>query len=342
MTNSDQALNKLMYLLPSGVKVCPSNIFTVRKYIKTIIEERFILTKLNLKRLGLGLTASSAVLLAACAGGGSDEEATVGGGQEIELAYVAWDTEIASTNVIGTVLEDLGYDVKLTQLDNAIMWEAVANGEADAMVSAWLPLTHNAQFESYGDQMEDLGPNLEGAAIGLVVPSYMDVNSIADLSDEAGKAITGIEPGAGVVAASQRALEDYDNLSDWTVETSSSGAMTTQLTQAYENQEDIVVTGWSPHWKFQAMDLKYLEDPEGTFGEAETINTMVREGLQDDMPEAYQVLDNFEWSVEDIEAIMLEIQEGEDPEDAAEAWIEANPEKVAEWTEGIDTGSAAE
>ena len=45
---------------------------------------------------------------------------SVGDGQEIELAYVEWDSEVASTHVIGKVLEDLGYDVKLTPLDNAV------------------------------------------------------------------------------------------------------------------------------------------------------------------------------------------------------------------------------
>src|SRR5699024_4078500 len=97
----------------------------------------------------------------------------------------------------------------------------------------------------------------------LIVPEYMDVNSIEDLSDEAGQEITGIEPGAGVVAASERSLDDYDNLEGWEVVTSSSGAMTTELGQAYDSEEEIVVTGWTPHWKFQTYDLKYLEDPEG-------------------------------------------------------------------------------
>ena len=32
---------------------------------------------------------------------------------------------------------------------------------------------------------------------------------------------------------------------------------------------------------------------------------------------------------------MIDISEGEDPEDAAEAWIEENPDRVAEWTEGV-------
>ncbi len=296
--------------------------------------------KFNWKRLGLISGLSLALFAAGC--GSSDEDKNTDGDTagsadgKIELTYVEWDTEVASTHVIGKVLEDLGYDVTVTPLDNSVMWESVASGEADGMVAAWLPGTHEAQFDQYGDDVIDLGPNLEGAAIGLVVPSYMDVDSIADLTDEANQTIIGIEPGAGVVTASEQALEDYDNLDGWEVQSSSSGAMTTELGTAIDNEEDIIVTGWSPHWKFQEYDLKYLEDPEGTFGEAETINTMVREGLEEDFPEAYQVLDNFEWTTDDIEAVMLDIFEGTSPEDAAAAWVEDNQDRVAEWTEGIE------
>ncbi|MHA6252802.1 glycine betaine ABC transporter substrate-binding protein [Oceanobacillus sp. CAU 1775] len=296
--------------------------------------------KFNLKRLGLISGLSLALFAAGC--GAADEDTGTESGDTsteagaIELSYVQWDTEVASTHVIGKVFEDLGYDVTLTPLDNAIMWEAVATSEVDGMVAAWLPGTHGAQFDEYGDQMIDLGPNLEGAKIGLVVPSYMDVNSIADLTDEADQTITGIEPGAGVVAASERTLDEYDNMADWEVQTSSSGAMTTELGSAIDSEEDIIVTGWTPHWKFQEYDLKYLEDPEGTFGDAETINTMVREGLEEDDPVAYQLLDNFNWTTDDIEAVMLDITEGASPEEAAANWVEANQDRVDEWTEGLE------
>lgn len=250
----------------------------------------------------------------------------------ITLSYVTWDTEIASTNVIAEVLRQAGYTVETTPLDNAIMWSSVATNEADAMVGAWLPNTHAPQYEQYGDQMEDSGPNLEGAITGLTVPTYMeDVNSIEDLSDEANQTITGIEPGAGVVAAAEDAVGTYSNLQGWTVQTSSSGAMTTELGTSIANEDDIVITGWSPHWMFQEYDLKYLEDPKGVFGEGETINTMVRQGLQDDMPEAYQILDNFYWEVADMESVMAEINKGADPQTAAQAWIEENQETVDQW-----------
>ncbi|KPN95046.1 glycine betaine ABC transporter substrate-binding protein [Lysinibacillus sp. ZYM-1] len=290
---------------------------------------------MKLKTLSkLGMALGLGFMLAACSGGESSSGKS-SDSKEVNLAYVEWDTEIASTSVVGQVLEDLGYDVSLTPLDNAIMWEAVSKGEADGMVAAWLPHTHASQYEKYKDNLDELGENLAGAKIGLVVPSYMNVNSIEDLTNEADHTITGIEPGAGITAATEKALDEYDNLADWNFVTSSSGAMTTSLAKALKNKEEIIVTGWSPHWKFAKYDLKYLEDPKGVYGGEETINTFARKGLKEDLPEVYSVLDNFHWTAEDLESVMLEVMDGKDPKDAAKEWIEANPEKVAEWTKDV-------
>jgi len=38
---------------------------------------------------------------------------------QVELGYVQWDSEIASTNVVKKVLEDVGYEVKITPVDAA-------------------------------------------------------------------------------------------------------------------------------------------------------------------------------------------------------------------------------
>ena len=283
----------------------------------------------RLYMLGLALVVS--LLLAAC---GSDAEATKS--KAVNLAYVEWETEVASTHVVGQVLEDLGYDVTLTPLDNGIMWESLANGKVDGMVSAWLPQTHAPQVKKYKDQIDDLGVNLEGGKIGMVVPSYMDVNSIEDLTDEADKTITGIDPGANMTKATEDAYKVYPNLEDWTVLTSSSVAMTGALKKAIENGEEIIVTGWSPHWKFNAFDLKYLDDPKGIYGTEEYIGTFARKGFKEDNQGAYSVLDNFYWTTEDIESVMYDIMEGMDPKDAAKKWIEENEAKVAEWTKDIE------
>lgn len=253
--------------------------------------------------------------------------------RQVTLSSLQWDSEIASGNVMKEVLEDLGYDVTISYLDVAVMFSAVANGEADGTVAPWLPITQGAIFEQYKDSVVDLGPNLTGAQNGIAVPTYMDVDSIVDLSNEAGQVITGIEPGAGITGLTENLLEVYGNLNGWTQKTSSTGAMTVQLGQAIAKEEEIVFTGWTPHWMFERYDLKMLEDPENVMGDGETIVSLARIGLEEDMPEVYNILDNFNWTLEDMQSVMLEMSEGITPEVAARNWIEANPDKVESWLE---------
>ncbi|WP_429949197.1 ABC transporter permease/substrate binding protein [Enterococcus sp. AZ101] len=283
------------------------------------------------KKQKIGGTAVAIVAIIALIAGSTLFSSAKNGEKNISLSYVEWDTEVASTHVVGEVLKDVGYNVSLTPLDNAIMWESISKGETDAMVAAWLPGTHGEQYKQYKDKVDDLGENLKGAKLGIVVPQYMDVDSIEDLKDQAGKKITGIEPGAGVVAAAEKTQKAYNNLSDWSVETSSSGAMTVALGQAIKNKEEIVITGWSPHWMFAKYDLKYLEDPKSTMGKEETIHTMARKGLEKENPEAYNILKNFHWTKEDMESVMLEINNGTDPTQAARNWIDSHEKEVAEW-----------
>src|SRR5699024_11345489 len=54
--------------------------------------------------------------------------------EEIELAYIHWDTELSSTNVVTLILEDLGYDVTLTPLDMCFAFESLAAGYVDGLL----------------------------------------------------------------------------------------------------------------------------------------------------------------------------------------------------------------
>lgn len=253
--------------------------------------------------------------------------------EKVELGYVEWDTEVASTNVVKIALEEqLGVEVEITPVDAAVMWQGLANGDFDAIVAAWLPETHKEYLARTKDKVDYLGSNLEPAKIGLVVPAYVGIDSIEELNsvkEKFNKEIVGIDPGAGVMEAARRAIDDY-NL-DLNLVESSGAAMTVALTTAIRNGDWVVVTGWSPHWKFQKWDLKYLADPKQSFGEAEYIATIARKGLKDDMPKVYSFLKNFQWDVSDMESVMVDIQEGMAPEKAAQKWVNNNREKVQSW-----------
>ncbi|MFC6278751.1 ABC transporter permease/substrate binding protein [Streptococcus moroccensis] len=281
------------------------------------------------KKILAGLAIAFLLLpsLASLFGGNKDNQ-----GDTVKLAYVQWDSEIASTNVIAEVLRQEGFTVEMTPLDNAVAWKSLADGSMDASVSAWLPVTHGDLAKEYEDQIDDLGANLENVQLGLAVPTYVGIDSISQLTTEAGSAITGIEPGAGIMNSAEESLSVYSNLSSWTLEASSTGAMVTALDKAIKAEEPIVITAWSPHWMFAKYDLKYLEDPEGVFGAGENIHTLSRKGLAEDLPKAYQIIDQFFWEKEDMEAVMLDIADGMSEEEAAQKWISEHPEKVAEWT----------
>ncbi|GGF60979.1 hypothetical protein GCM10010912_02740 [Paenibacillus albidus] len=286
------------------------------------------------KGISLLLLVVLAIAVAGCSGSSGNKDT-------VKLAYVAWDSEIASSYVVKEVLESkLGASVEMLQVDAGPMWAGVADGSADGMVAAWLPSTHASYLEKYGNEVEDLGANLEGTKIGLAVPAYMNMTSIEDLTKaENGTAldhkIIGIEPGAGIMMATEKALEQYA-LSDYTLVESSSAAMAQELQKAYDNNESIVVTGWTPHWMFANMDLKYLEDPKNVYGGDEQIHTMVRKGLKEDMPKVYKFLDQFEWTPEEMAEVMVKIQGGASPEEAAKTWVEANQDKVNTWIAGTE------
>ncbi|RUR26783.1 glycine betaine ABC transporter substrate-binding protein [Vreelandella andesensis] len=251
----------------------------------------------------------------------------------VNLAYVEWSSEVASTNVMAAVLEQAGFEVDLTSLSAAAMFQALSSGDADGIVAAWLPTTHADYMERIGGNTEDLGVNLDGTKLGLVVPAYTDIDSIADLNDNADNfngEIIGIDPGAGLMALTEEVMDTYDL--GLRLRSGSGATMTAALSSAINNEEDIVVTSWTPHWMFARFDVKYLEDPEGVYGGAEQIHTVVRQGLKEDMPEAYAILDAFKWTPEQMGEVMLMNQEdGSDPYENAKQWVQDNQDVVEQW-----------
>lgn len=253
---------------------------------------------------------------------------------EIELAYVEWSSEVASTNVVRVVLENMGYKVKITPVSAAAMWQAVGSGDADAMVAAWLPTTHEHYLKKVADKVDDLGPNLKGTRIGLVVPKYVTISSIAEMNnhrDKFDKKIIGIDPGAGIMSKTETAMKEY-KLNRFKLIEGSGATMTAALADAIKNKQWIAVTGWTPHWKFARWELKYLDDPKNIYGDEEVIHSVVRKGLKADMPDAYAMLDDFDWTAEQMAELMVWNQEkGADPYENAKRWVKENADIVSLW-----------
>ena len=255
-------------------------------------------------------------------------------GNTLSIGYVdGWSDSVATTHVAAQVIkEKLGYDVKLQAVATGIMWQGVATGKLDAMLSAWLPVTHGEYWTKNKDKVVDYGPNFKDAKIGLIVPEYVKAKSIADLKDDTSfkNKIVGIDAGSGVMLKTDQAIKDYGL--GYKLQASSGAAMIAELTRAEDKKESIAVTGWVPHWMFAKWKLRFLEDPRGVYGAAETVNSIGSKGLEKKAPEVAAFLKKFQWASKDeIGEVMLAIQEGTKPDVAAKAWVAKHPERVAEW-----------
>ncbi|MGZ0781960.1 glycine/betaine ABC transporter substrate-binding protein [Pseudomonas sp. TKO26] len=253
----------------------------------------------------------------------------------LSIGYVdGWSDSVATTYVAAEVIrQKLGYDVKLQAVATGIMWQGVATGKLDAMLSAWLPVTHGEYWSKNKDKVVDYGPNFKDAKIGLIVPEYVKAKTIDDLKTDTSfkNKIVGIDAGSGVMLKTDQAIKDYGL--DYKLQASSGAAMIAELTRAEEKQESIAVTGWVPHWMFAKWKLRFLEDPKGVYGAAETVNSIGSKGLEKKAPEVAAFLKKFQWASKDeIGEVMLAIQDGAKPDVAAKDWVGKHPERVAEWT----------
>ncbi|MDE3724902.1 MULTISPECIES: glycine betaine ABC transporter substrate-binding protein [Nocardiopsis] len=294
---------------------------------------------------------SAALLLTACGGGDQDLTGPAegeGGGdaQEVNIALIAWEEAIATTAMWQVILEEKGYDVTVTDVDVAPMYQGAANGDVDLFLDTWLPVTHADYWEDYGDQLEDLGAWYDNARLTITVPSYVeDVDSIADLegrADDFGGRIVGIDPGAGLTRVTkEEAMPGYGLDGDYELIESSTAAMLAELDSAIAEEEPIVVTLWRPHPAYAKHDLKDLEDPEGLMGDAETIHAVGRSGFTEDYPDLAGWLETWEMTDDELASLeALTLDEYEDPQEGARVWLQDNTDflerTLGEDAEGLE------
>jgi len=269
-----------------------------------------------------GLTLASTSSKAAAA------RTTQGGaGGSVHFCWIPWDEDIAATYLWKVLLEEQGYEVEMTQADVAPLFDSLAGGEFDVFLDGWLPTTHADYWEQYQDDLTQVGVWYDQAVLTIAVPEYVDVDSLTELADRADdfdNRIVGIEPGSGLMRVTEEAVIPTYCLEEFTLLEGSTPSMLTELRAAIDNEENIVVTLWRPHWIYSQLDLKDLEDPEGTLGEAEEIHVLANSEWAEANPEVIGWLERFELTDEQLgtlEDLVLNEHEG-DEEAGAKAWLE--------------------
>lgn len=255
------------------------------------------------------------------------------GDKTVSIGYINWDDGIALTHLVEVILEQQGYHVELKNADPAPIYATMARGKVDLLLDAWLPATHADYMEQYGKRLEILGKIYPDARIGLVVPDYVTVYSVGELNANREKfegEIIGIDTGAGIMHAADMAIEKY--CLDYQLLESSGPAMTAVLKRAIDEHKWIVVTGWTPHWMFTRFRLKFLEDPKGVFGKAETITAIARKGFASEHPFVARLIGNIRLTTEEIGSLLNDVSQNEyNEKEGAERWVREHRELVDSW-----------
>ena len=227
----------------------------------------------------------------------------------VVFSDVGWTDITATTAATTIVLEALGYDTDIKVLSVPVTYISLAQGDVDVFLGNWMP-TMEADIAPYRDAgtvdtVRDnlngtaytLATNAAGAALGIM--TFADIAANADALD--GK-IYGIEAGNDGNRIVMDLIDaDTFGLSAVKMIESSEQGMLAQVARASRKDEPIIFLGWAPHPMNSNFEVTYLTG-----------------GMENEIMGA--ILDD-----------------GEDPTDAATAWLTANAGTIEEWLDGVTT-----
>ncbi|QDG79284.1 choline ABC transporter substrate-binding protein [Labrenzia sp. PHM005] len=272
----------------------------------------------------------------------------------VTFSDVGWTDITATTAATTVVLDALGYDTDIKILSVPVTYASLKNKDIDIFLGNWMP-TMEGDIKAYREDgsVETVRANLEGAKYTLAVPKstydkgLQSFQDIAKFKDELDGKIYGIEAGNdGNRLIIGMIDEDLFGLKGFEVVESSEQGMLAQVARATKRDKDIVFLGWEPHPMNANFEMAYLNGGDEIFGPnygGATVYTNVRAGYTSECANVGKLLNNLEFSLAMENEIMGAIlNDGEDPQKAAKAWLKAHPATFEAWLDGVTTFDGGE
>ena len=271
----------------------------------------------------------------------------------IQLIANPWNGSAANIAVAAQLLEHIGYDVEVTDLDENAQWSAINTGELHASLEVW-PSGHAQNRTDFIDNPDgnvvDAGLLGPVGQIGWFLPAYMiDQNAAlasaegftdAELAGLFATAETGdlgqiLHGDPSWVTFEQDIIDDF-GLHLEIVYAGSEEALLAAFDGAFAREAPVLSYFWTPHSAFSSFDLVELElppDPDGNkYYPADNLFKIVWAGLEDGAPAAWELLHNFNYNTADQVSMLGAIDnEGKSVDEAAADWIAANEATWSAW-----------
>ena len=268
----------------------------------------------------------------------------------VNLSDVGWTDITATTAVTSMILEGLGYNPDVKLLAVPVTYKSMETGDIDVFLGNWMP-TMEGDLGSYRDAgtVEVIKPaNLTGAKYTLAVnkkasdAGLKDFADIAKFKDQLKGDIYGIEPGNdGNRIILDMISSDSFGLKGFEVVESSEQGMLSQVARAEKRGKMVVFLGWAPHPMNANFELTYLSGGDDFFGPnfgGADVYTNTRKGYSSDCPNMGKLLTNLQFTLAMENEIMGAIlDDNQEPNDAATAWLKANMGVLDGWLKDVTT-----
>ncbi|MDB4112268.1 choline ABC transporter substrate-binding protein [Yoonia sp.] len=272
----------------------------------------------------------------------------------VRFSDVGWTDITATTAATSIVLEALGYETSTDILSVPVTYASMAQGDIDVFLGNWMP-TMEGDIASYREAgtVDTVRVNLEGAKYTLatnaagVAAGITDFATIAAASDALDGKIYGIEAGNDGNRLIQDMIDSGSfGLDGFEVVESSEQGMLAQVERAVDRDEAVVFLGWEPHPMNANFDLTYLPGGDDYFGPdlgGAVVATNTRAGYVAECANTGKLLQNLEFTLAMENEIMGAILNDDvDPNDAAQAWLAANPATWTAWLDGVTTADGGD
>ena len=269
--------------------------------------------------------------------------------QVVRFSDVGWTDVTSTTALVTETLRMLGYQPQITVLSVPVTFASMKNHDIDVFLGDWQPMQEadRAPFIADGSVTE-IGVNLEGAKYTLAVPTYVQeagLKSFADIqrfAPQLKNVIYGIEAGNdGNRLVLKMIRENQFGLGRFQLVESSEQGMLAQVERAVREKQPIVFLAWEPHPMNVRFDIRYLSGGDAVFGPnfgGATIYTLTRRGFSAECPNVGRLLRNLHFTLrQESEMMGLILDRHEQPAAAAQEWLQAHPDIVRGWLEGVLT-----
>jgi glycine betaine/proline transport system substrate-binding protein len=309
-----------------------------------------------------GVTAAAALLLSAC-GGGDISNNTSSSGKScgtFNIAVNPWTGYVADAYVVGDVAaKKLGCTVSYKNVKEEVGWQGMASGTIDTILENWGHADLVKKYITDQKTVEDAGMTGNEGIIGWYVPPWMakkypDITNWQNLNKYSSLFKTSESGGKGQLldgdpsyVTNDEALVKNLHLNYQVVVGGSEAALIQSFRSAEKNKTPLLAYFYEPQWFFSEMNLVRVHLPKYTPGcDADAakvacdyppyhLNKLISTKFADSGSPAVTLVKNFHWTNDDQNQVAEYIaKDGMKPADAAQKWIDANPDLVNEWLQG--------